>query len=299
MVWVLLAIVLYVGILFGIAWVSLHPFRTPLFTSPGALGAPQEEFEIPSTDGVQLKAWWVPAKGSDTVAILSHGYVMNRSELSPLAHWLWQRGVSCLLIDLRAHGHTRGGASTIGYREADDVLAAVEEARRRCPGARIVLVGSSMGSAASAFAASRESGIDALILDSCYSQLVNAAFGWWRFLGGKALSWLLGPMVLIAGPLAKMNPFKVDVAEALKESSCPVLLLHGRCDDLALPSEALRNAEALGDRGELVWFDNCGHSEFRWIHPVRYYEAVESFLTREGLMADQDSSKTIHLFMER
>jgi alpha-beta hydrolase superfamily lysophospholipase len=288
-IWALLAIVLYVGILFGIAWVSLHPFRTPLFTSPGALGAPQEEFDLPSTDGVRLKAWWVPAEGADTVAILSHGYVMNRSELSPLAHWLWQRGISCLLFDFRAHGHTHGGASTIGYREADDVLAAIAEARRRCPGARIVLLGSSMGSAASAFAAARDS-VDALVLDSCYSQLVKAAFGWWRFLGGKTLSWILGPMVLIAGPLAKMNPFKVDVTHALRETSCPILLLHGRCDDLALPSEALRNFEAIGDRGELVWFDDCGHSEFRWIQPVQYYEAVEAFLTQANLIRSPAAS---------
>jgi pimeloyl-ACP methyl ester carboxylesterase len=286
-IWLLLAVVLYAGILFGIAWVSLHPFRTPLFTSPGALGAPQEEFEIASTDGVHLKSWWVPATGADTVAILCHGYVMNRSELSPLAVWLWQRGISCLLFDFRAHGHSRGGASTIGCREADDVEAAIAEAQRRLPGARILLFGSSMGSAASAFAAARGTTVDALILDSCYSRLVHASFGWWRFLGGPVLSGLLGPTVLFAGPLAKINPFKVDVAEALSRTSCPALLLHGRCDDLALPSEAERNAAALAERGELVWFDDCGHSEFRWIQPARYYETVEAFLTRQGFMGRQ------------
>src|SRR5205823_901849 len=99
--------------------------------------------------------------------------------------------------------------------------------------------------------------------------------GWWRFLGGRLLSWFLGPTVLIAGPLGRINPFKVDVAHALRSVQCPVLLLHGRCDNLALPSDAERNLAALQGRGEMVWFENCGHSEFRWVQSDRFYAALE------------------------
>ncbi|HVT11214.1 MAG TPA: alpha/beta fold hydrolase [Fimbriimonadaceae bacterium] len=285
MIWLLAAVGVYFVILLAVALFSLRPFRTPLFISPGILGAPQEEMEIPSTGGVRLKAWWVPAERAQSVAVLCHGYVMNRSELTPVAHWLWQRGISSLIIEFRAHGKTRGGLSTVGFREADDVAAAVAEARRLAPGARVVLVGSSMGSAACAIAMGRGVEADALVLDSCYSRLISAAFGWWRFLGGHVLSFFLGPTVLIAGPLAGINPFRVDVAQALSKSAGPVLVLHGRQDDLALPSEAERNIAALGSRAEAVWFDNCGHSEFRWEQPERYYAALEAFLVRHMLMA--------------
>lgn len=284
MVWLILAIAVYLGVISLIAWLSLRPFRTPLFISPGIMGAPQEELEIPSTDGVRLKCWWVPVPEARTVAVLCHGYVMNRSELAPVAHWLWERGISSLLIEFRAHGKTTGGVSTIGYREAGDVAAAVAEARRLAPGARIVLIGSSMGSAACAFAVSNGTEADAIVLDSCYSRLVSASFGWWRFLGGPFLSAMLGPTVLIAGPLARINPFRIDVAKALAKCPCPVLVLHGAQDNLALPSEAKRNIAALGERGETVWFDNCGHSEFRWLQSAHYYAVLESFLIRQGLL---------------
>lgn len=293
----------YLGILFGIAWVSLHPFRTPLFISPGHLGAPQEELEIPSTGGVVMKAWWVAGdcvampkteRGVSAldgrfdertvVAILCHGYVMNRSELTPVAYWLWKRGMSSLLIEFRAHGKTRRGKSTIGWNEADDVLAAIEVARRRMPDARIVLIGSSMGSAACAFAAARGAKVDAIVLDSCYSKMINASFGWWRFLGGPLVSVFLGPVILFAGPLAGINPFRVDVARALRSVTCPVLLLHGREDNLATPSEAERNLAALGPLAEIAWFDNCGHSEFRWLQAERYYQELETFLIRCSLL---------------
>jgi fermentation-respiration switch protein FrsA (DUF1100 family) len=209
---------------------------------------------------------------------------MNRSEMTPVAYWLWKRGVSSLLIDFRAHGHTKGGQCTIGWREADDVIAAVAEARRRAPGARIVLIGSSMGSAASAFAVSRGVEVDAIVLDSCYSRMLTASFGWWRFLGGPILSVVLGPTVLLAGPFARFNPFKVDVAHALEKVPCPVLILHGRCDDLAIPADAERNLAALKGQGELCWFDDCNHSEFRWVQSERYYEVLEAFLIRQSLI---------------
>ncbi len=283
MIWLGVAILVYLAILFAVAWCSMHPFRTPLFMSPGALGAPQEDLILHSTHGVQLKCWWVEAPTAKTIAILSHGYVMNRSELTPLARWLWQRGISSLLIEFRAHGRTREGRSTIGWKEADDVLAAIAEARRRHPDARILLIGSSMGSAASAFAASRTP-VDGLVLDSCYSRLVSASFGWWRFLGGRLLSFLLGPTILLAGPLTGVNPFKVDVAQALRRIACPVLLLHGRCDTLATPAEAERNLAAMKGNGELVWFDDCGHSEFRWVQSERYYAVLTDFLEKNGFL---------------
>lgn len=284
MIWPIVAFGVYFAIICGIAWLSLHPLRTPLFISPGLLGTPQEEFELPSSDGVILKCWWVPAENAKTIAILCHGYVMNRSELSPVAYWLWKQGVSSLLFDFRAHGHSRGAASTVGFKEADDVAAAVSEARRRSPGARIVLIGSSMGSAASAFAVAQGTEVDAIVLDSCYSLLISASFGWWRFLGGHALSFILGPTVLLAGPLAGINPFKIDVAKALRSVKCPVLILHGRSDNLAPPAEAERNLKALGDNAEIVWFDQCGHSEFRWTQPDSYYRELRGFLVRQHLV---------------
>jgi alpha-beta hydrolase superfamily lysophospholipase len=293
-VWLFVAIGAYLLVICFIAWLSLHPMRTPLFLSPGVLGAPQEEFEIPSTDGVTLKCWWVQAVGARTVAVLCHGYVMNRSELTPVAYWLWKRGVTSLLFDFRAHGHSRGGVSTVGWKEGNDVAAAIREARRRVPGARILLIGSSMGSAACAFAVAGGAEADAIVLDSCYSLLTRASLGWWRFLGGHALSWILGPTVLFAGPLAGINPFKIDVGQALRKVKCPVLLLHGRHDNLAQPREADRNLAALGDRGEIVWFDDCGHSEFRWAQPESYYQELQAFLIRQSLIESASAPEATH-----
>jgi len=278
-IYVLLA--LYLLGMVAIAWFSLHPVRIPVFISPGSMGAPQEDVTFES-DGLNLRGWWVSAPGSKTVAILAHGYLMNRAELTPLAFQLWQRGMTCFLVDLRAHGKSQGKKSFLGLREANDVVAAVQYARQRCPDAQIVLIGSSMGAAASAIACGNHPGLaDALVLDSCYSRLSSAIIGWWRFVGGKTLAFLLAPTAAIATPFAGFNPFDVDVSKYLAQAGdVPVLVIHGDADTLALPAEATRNFEACTGPKEIVWLPKMGHSEGRWEMPEKYNEALFGFLKR-------------------
>lgn len=274
-------LLLYLFLIFGVAWFSLHPIRTPIFLSPATFEVPQENVTIPVED-FNLAAWWVDCDGAKTVIIFSHGYVMNRSELAGEAAWLFRKGYASLLVDLRAHGRSGGKKSGLGYFEKADLAAAAAWVRERKPGTKIVLAGTSMGAAASALAA-EEIGADALILDSCYGRLAEAVNGWWRFLGGRPLQIFLAPTVWVAGPLAGFNPRRVDVADALARLRIPVLFLHGERDTLSIASDARRNAERCGGPHELVWFERCNHSEGRWIHPERYRNAMLNFLKCHGL----------------
>ena len=217
------------------------------------------------------------------IAIFSHGYMMNRCELTPVAASLYRRGFACMVYDARAHGKS-SGKSGVGYLERLDVMAAVEEARRRLPTLKVVLIGSSMGSVASALAlGEHESLADALVLDSAYSKLPSASLGWWRFVGGPVLAALFAPTILLAWPISGFNPFRVDVAEALYKIKAPVLFFHGDHDDLALPREAIRNFESCENNAEIVWFKDCGHSEGRWLQPELYLDSLLSFLGRNKI----------------
>lgn len=282
MIWLLIALGVYVLILLGIAWISLHPYHIPIFLSPGGLGCPQESVEFQTDDGITLRGWWVEVPNARAVAVVSHGYMMNRSELSPLAPLLASKGISSLYYDFRAHGRSGGKKSFLGFRERMDVAAAARYARSRVPGAKVILIGSSMGAAASALAQGDDPTLaDGLVLDSCYSKLSNAVIGWWRFLGGEFLAFLLWPTAIISLPLAGFNPFKVDISHALSQAGpVPILFFHGDVDTLALPSEAVRNQAACQGPTAMVWLKGCGHSEGRWIHPGLYNGELLAFLER-------------------
>ncbi len=289
MIWLILAIAIYLAVLFAVAWLSIHPYRIPFYLSPGSLGAPQEEVEFASSDGTRLQAWWIPAEGARTVALFVHGYMMNRCELVPEAHLLWRHGLSCLVMDLRCHGRSGGKQCSLGVHERRDVAAAVHFVRERVPDARVLLIGSSMGSAASALALADDPALaDAIVLDSAYGRLDRAIMGWWRFLGGNLLAAVFCPMPLIGWPLTRVNPFRTDIAEALPRiGEKPALFFHGRCDNLALPSEAIRNFAAACGPKEIVWFEGCGHSEGRWEQPELYREALLAFLKEHGFVEEE------------
>ncbi len=285
MIWIVGFLCLYLLGLFGIAWMSLHPLRIPVYLSPDSLGVKYQEVKL-ELDGVIVRGWWLEAPGSMSVMVCFHGYMMNRCELTPEACHLWKQGISCLLLDFPGHGKSGNKKCTLGVKEKSIVVAGVREARRLAPGAKIGLLGSSMGSAACAFALGDDPKLaDLLILDSCYGRLNRAINGWWNFIGGRWLALLLSPCVVLCAPMVGFNPFQVNVGDSLaKLEGVPVLILHGDQDRLAIPSEAQANFDAAHDPKELVWFQGCNHSEGRWEQASKYREVLFVFLRRHGFL---------------
>ncbi len=275
-----LLIGLYVAAMAGIAYLFAYPMRTPLFLSPGFLGAPQEwvEFDDPST-GLKLRGWWVPCSSPKGVVICAHGYMMNRAEMAPLAPRLLEQGYASLYFDFPACGASQGRKSGLGWRERSAVLAACTWVRGKHSGIPVALIGSSMGSAASAFAMAEDANCaDVLILDSAYDHLSSAIDGWWNFLGGKKMQILLKPVIYLGIPILGLNPFRIRVSDALAKISKPTLVLHGDRDTLALPKAAEGNFAALKGPKKLVWFPGRNHAEARWEDPEKYFEEVLGFL---------------------
>lgn len=288
MLWIFFAlapIALYFAALYWIGRWSVRPPRVPLFLTPALLEAPQETLDIPGPLG-RLRAWWMEAPGSKTVVVLCHGYLVNRAEPLPIAYFLWKRGCSCLLFDFRAHGASAGARTTLGWDEREDVKAAVAYARKRVPGARIVLYGTSMGAAAACFALADDPGLaDALILDSVYSRLRDAVRGWWVFFGGRRLALALGPLLWMDRLVLGLSARRVDVAEALRRiRGVPILILQGERDDVVPPEAVQRNLEAGGPDVRTIWFADCNHSEARYHRAEEFRRAILEFLEEHRLL---------------
>lgn len=282
-------LILYVALLLAVSWISLHPLRIPIFLSPGALGLPQESVSFTSQDGVSLKGWWVAHEDPEAVAVLAHGFMMNRAEPTPMAKRLYEAGFSCLLFDFRRHGSSGGSISTVGWAERHDVSAAIAIARSRYPGKKIVVWGSSMGAAASALAVAHEQEcqVDALILDSAYSRLVDATGGWWQTFVGPWITVLLMPTWILGWLFTRIDPRGVDVADALSKIRQPVLLMHGDADLIVPLAAAKRNLKA-NPEAELVVFEGVQHSQPRWLQTASYDASVMAFLRKNGIVTDDN-----------
>jgi pimeloyl-ACP methyl ester carboxylesterase len=170
------------AILDGISRAFVNPIRSPILWTPDDVGLEYEDVSFPSTDGVPLEGWLMPAD-SDKLVILNHPMGFNRSGLpTHLEPWqsIWgpsgntmdvnfvpdyqvlhDAGYNVLTYDLRnfgLSGSANGGAVTSGLLEARDVLGSLRFARGHADlaGMQVALFSRCLG-ANSTFAAMKSS----------------------------------------------------------------------------------------------------------------------------------------------
>src|SRR6202795_1324570 len=113
--------------------------------------------------------WFFPGlRGAPTI-VLCHGYGSSRGELLTLVSALQDHQYNVFVFDFAAHGGN-DGITTFGYREADEVRAAVDTvaARNDVDPARLGLWGYNLGAYAALREAENDHRIRALVLDSVY-----------------------------------------------------------------------------------------------------------------------------------
>ncbi|MBI2956947.1 MAG: alpha/beta fold hydrolase [Acidobacteria bacterium] len=151
-------------------WRAMTPAQVGESFDPTKLLGTAESVEFPSPSGKMHHAWFFPGSRGAPVILLCHGYRSSRAEVLTLATSLQQHRYNVLAFNLSGHGESPNRYTTLGYRESDEVLAALQMLSERAdvdPN-RIGLWGHSLGAYAALSAAPRVPGVKALALDSVY-----------------------------------------------------------------------------------------------------------------------------------
>jgi uncharacterized protein len=115
------------------------------------------------------EGWFFPGlRGAPTI-ILCHGYESSKSELLTLVSALQDHQYNVFLFDFAAHGANQG-MTTFGYKEAEEVRAAIDTlaARSDVDPTSFGLWGYNLGAYASLREAETDKRVRALVLDSVY-----------------------------------------------------------------------------------------------------------------------------------
>lgn len=117
------------------------------------------------------EGWFFPGlRGAPTI-ILCHGYQSNRGVLLTLASALQDHQYNVFLFDFGGHGSSQG-ISSLGFREAKEVRAAVDTLAKRddVDPSLFGLWGANMGAYAVLAEAENDKRVHAIVADSAYNE---------------------------------------------------------------------------------------------------------------------------------
>lgn len=242
-----------------------HPTRGQSH-SPAVLGLPFEDLRLQTEDGVHIQAWWIgarPERDLGVVVLMFHGNAGNLSMRLPDHLDLHTMGASVLAVEYRGYGDSEGQPSEAGLER--DARAGWAEAKRRAEarGARIVVMGRSLGGAVAVGLAAGLEGLDGLWLESTFTSLADVAST---------------TGIPFAGQLAA---YRFDSLGRIADVDAPVLLVHGVRDELIPIAQGRALADAITASGGSVTFipvPGGGHNDTPQVAGHHYGEAVRAFL---------------------
>lgn len=262
-----LVIAVIVGALVGVLGVvfgqrSLIYFPSDVVPPPASVGlSDAEPVSMTTEDGLELRAWYVPAAGDTAGAVLLlPGNGGNRAGRAPLAAALRDRGLATLLLDYRGYGGNPGRPSERGLLA--DARAGAEALQRHSgvDAAQIVYFGESLGTAvATGLAAERPPA--ALILRSPFPGLAAV--------GQRHYPWLPVRLLLL-------DRFPTEQWIAAYDG--PTLIVVAARDEIVPTDLSMRVVEAAGDGADVLTVPNAGHNDRALLDGAELIDRIVLFL---------------------
>ncbi|MDF2683510.1 MAG: alpha/beta hydrolase [Brevibacillus sp.] len=280
------------GIAFQVTWKLTHPIRKAIDMVPADFGIKHtEEVSFPSREGyITLSGWYFSAEQNGhaprrRTIIFAHGYSQNRLEphlpALSLAAKLLAGGYDVLMFDFRNAGDSSPSLTTIGLREQQDLLGAIDYVAATRPGQAMGLIGFSMGAATSLLVGGKDERISVIVADSPFYSLreyLQENLPQWTGLPRFPFNWLILTLCPI---LLGANPREVKPYLAVKLAKKPIFFIHGTGDS-TIPSDNSERLRALvTDKKASIWLvPHAGHVRSFSLVPEEYAERVIDFLEK-------------------
>jgi len=249
--------------------------------TPFEFQADYEDVELVTADGVNFGAWHFRQPGSPQTVIVSGGHKGQRQGTLGIAVALWRKGFNVILYSYRGMAGSDRAPITFGIKEVLELQATVAFARKRIPDARIGFLGYSMGAVVALLGAAGEPGVQALVLDSPFSDLRTLLVENVRSASkvpGTPFVWLAGLMFWLRtrSTLSACRP--IDVLNALEPR--PLFFIHGGADAMTSVSHSRRLYDAYRGPREIWIVQGAPHTGAYFADRPLYVERVAGFFAR-------------------
>ena len=275
----------YIAIAYAVYHRAFAPVRpadaTDFMFSPFEFQADYEDVDLVTADGVNFGAWYFRQPGSPQTVIVSGGHKGQRQGALGISIALWRKGFNVIVYSYRGMSGSDRAPITFGIKEVLELQAVIAFARKRIPHARIGLLGYSMGAVVSLLGAAGEPGVEALVLDSPFSDLRTLLIENVRTrarLPGTPFVWLAGLMLRArsGNRLADCSP--ISVLSSLEPR--PLFFIHGGGDRITNVNHSRRLYDAYRGPREIWIVQGAPHAGAYFADRPLYVERVAGFFAR-------------------
>lgn len=245
-------------------------------------------FEVVAEDGVLLSAYVLDAPPGTKklgTAYLFHGFGNNKEQMLPVAKRLSAAGFRCVAWDSRGHGRSGGDRASYGAMEVGDALSVIRSARKmdhRPRGAEVIWA-YSMGTAVALQTLPEMSTAKAAVLLAPIADLGEVV----RFQAGRHYHGAMTPLLpLVRASVrstAGFDPKAIRPVDAVKQTRCKLLLIHGDRDGVIPPAQSkwILDACAPGQGARIV-LPGVGHGGVMWDMPEKTSTKAIQFLVDQA-----------------
>jgi len=270
----------------GAGIILYPPAMSPMLVFPEQFGLAYERFVFNTTDGLQLKGWFLPSPSGDKRTLLMcHGWGDNKGELLRQTYFLNENaGFNLCYFDFRSHGESEGEITTIGGLETRDFDAAVAWLRANKPDLsdRVGVFGLSMGAAVTVASMPNHPDLRCAVVESPFSDYQGVIRRWaWNHLKVPKFPFIDVVLWMLR---ARVGDSKIDqfnpVEAAGRIAPRPLLVIGGECDDL-MPVEDVRRVFAAAREPKKLWIvPGAFHAKCREAGGQEYETRVSEFFAR-------------------
>ncbi|MGQ0762929.1 MAG: alpha/beta hydrolase [Acidobacteriota bacterium] len=209
--------------------------------------------KLKSRDGVEISAVYLANPQATYTILFSHGNAEDLGTLTPELEDMRALGFSVFAYDYHGYG-TSGGQAT-EQNAYEDIDAAYNYLTQvlKVPPDRIIAHGRSLGGAVAIDLASRKP-LGGLIVESSFVSAFRVVTGY------------------------RILPFdKFRNADKIKQVRCPVLIIHGRQDEVIPFWHGERLFGIANDPKTNLWVDGAGHNNLKLVAGAEYVRALNAF----------------------
>src|SRR5579859_8164554 len=249
--------------------------------TPWEFQADYEEVDLVTADGINFGGWFLRQPGSPQTVVVSGGHKGYRKDTLGIAIALWRKGFNVFTYSYRGMLGSDRAPITLGLREVNELQATIAFARRRVPDARIGLLGYSMGAVVSMLGAAGEPSVEALVLDSPFSDLRQVAAENVRRM-----------TLLPGGPIVAGADMALRLRTGYRMSDCdpmavlsaleprPLFFIHGGADEMTSLHHSRRLYDAYRGPREIWVVQGAPHAGAYFADRELYAERVAGFFGR-------------------